>query len=125
MCPLRKVAVAFAAAVLVLAVGCGGSDEAGETASGATAARVTIQGRATDGTGTPVTGALVVPASLDRPSPAIPELAVLTDRDGRYTWRLPPGRYVLTVTAEGFAPASGTASADAGETVELDFTLTR
>lgn len=88
-----------------------------------TASRGMLEGRVTEEGGAPVVGALLVPTSLDEPSPAIPELAVLTDHDGRYSWRLPPGRYELRVTADGFVPAARTASVGAGETTELDFTL--
>ena len=57
----------------------------------------TVTGVVTSGAGRPVVGAAVLPKSLDEPSAPIPELAVTTDAAGRYSWRLRPGRYELTV----------------------------
>jgi hypothetical protein len=56
----------------------------------------TITGVVSD-EGRPAVGVVVLPKSLDEPSPPIPELAVATDASGRCSWRLWPGRYELTV----------------------------
>lgn len=55
----------------------------------------TAAGVVVDTAGQPVAGAMVVPRSLDIPAVAVPELAVLTDQQGRYVWHLRPGRYEL------------------------------
>jgi hypothetical protein len=75
--------------------------------------------------GKPVEGLLVTAASLDVPTKPIPELAVLTGADGRYFWPLSPGRYRLSVSPEGFRPASGTAMVEAGRRAVVNLALER
>ncbi|WP_420121356.1 carboxypeptidase-like regulatory domain-containing protein [Nakamurella sp.] len=102
-----------------------GGEDAPVSTDGAVGALGTAQARSVDGAvtdqdGRPVTGALVTPTSLDTPSTAIPEVAVFTDDQGRYSWVLPMGRYRLTVTANGYqqrsveisVPETGSATAD-------------
>lgn len=68
---------------------------------------------------------LVRAESLDQPSRPIPELGVLTGKDGRYFWPLSPGRYRISVSAEGYQSASGTATFKAGERATLNLTMQR
>ena len=75
-----------------------------------------VEGTVSDPRGGPVSGALVTPTSLDTPSTAIPEVAVLTDAGGRFQWVLPAGRYRMTVTAEGRREASVETEVPAGGT---------
>jgi hypothetical protein len=51
--------------------------------------------------GKPVSGVAVVAQSLDKPSPAIPDIAITTDAAGRYLWLLRPGNYELTFLLNG------------------------
>jgi hypothetical protein len=84
-----------------------------------------VEGRAIDAAGRPVSGGLVVPRSLDEPSPPIPELAVLTDKDGQYSWRLPAGNFEISISAQGFRTARKPVTVKAGQVSRLDFVLER
>jgi hypothetical protein len=75
--------------------------------------------------GSPIVGALVQPQALDVPRPPIPDLAVLTNSEGWYQWRLFPGTYTLVVSAQGYQSAAQVVTVHAGETARLDFTLER
>lgn len=98
------------------------SDDPGQSAS-RDAVMGTVTGVVTRGAA-PVVGAAVLPRSLDDPSQPIPELAVETDADGRYSWRLRPGRYELAVhEGEGEAVVTRPVTVTAGETATLDITL--
>jgi antitoxin (DNA-binding transcriptional repressor) of toxin-antitoxin stability system len=104
------------------AVSGGGSSS--EAPRGSTARGEGVEGLVTAG-GKPVADLLVTAASLDQPTRAIPELAVLTGADGRYFWPLSPGRYRLSVSPEGFQSASGTATVEAGRRAVVNFELAR
>ncbi|HEY5840792.1 MAG TPA: carboxypeptidase-like regulatory domain-containing protein [Mycobacterium sp.] len=84
-----------------------------------------VDGNVSDQEGKPVTGALVTPTSLDTPSKAIPEVAVFTNDEGRYSWVLPAGRYRITVTADGYQEASVETLVPEGGTATLDLQLRR
>lgn len=58
----------------------------------------TISGTVTLG-GKAIGGAMIVPTSLDDPPTAIPEKAVMSDAQGRYSWSLASGRYSLRAQA--------------------------
>jgi protocatechuate 3,4-dioxygenase beta subunit len=124
------------AAMAVLTMGCGADDtastgsQAPASPSAATAAppaarasqpAYAVTGVVRDTDGRPVPGTNVALTSLDRPANAVPEIAVLTDRAGRYQWpaSVPPGRYqVHATTSAGTAsavvdlPAAGRVTAD-------------
>jgi hypothetical protein len=80
-----------------------------------------LTGRVVSAAGAPVENALVTPRSLD--GGAVPEMAVLTDENGRYTWTLRPGRYQVSVSAEGFDTATAKATIVEHALTTLDFTL--
>jgi len=84
-----------------------------------------VTGRVINDSGQPVARALVQPRSLDANSPAIPEIAVFSDSNGQYAWRLSPGRYELTVTIDGFEPITMPAVVSSSQVTNLDFTLQR
>lgn len=91
------------------------------TAAGAPA-RLALTGAVQDTEGDPVNGALVRAVSLDTPVKSVPEIAVLTDRSGRYRWPavLPPGRYRLEVrTAIGTATKTVTVRPETTATANL------
>jgi hypothetical protein len=81
-----------------------------------------LSGRVTTHAGAPVVGALIQPRSLD--GDAVPEMAVVTEDDGGYSWTLGPGRYEVSVSAEGFTRATKPATVRKGQQTTLDFTLT-
>jgi hypothetical protein len=115
--PIHREAAAFH---LVPAAPAGAAPSPAPTAGGQG-----VEGRITDRQGRPIAGALVVPRSLDEPSPPIPEIAIVSDEQGRYAWRLPPGRYQLSVSAEGYRSAAKEAVVKPGEVTRLDFVLER
>jgi hypothetical protein len=84
-----------------------------------------LTGTVRDDAGMPVIGAMVTPRSLQSSGPPIPELAILSNQDGRYTWPLPPGNYELIVSADYHAPARGRATVRSGAVSTLDFVLRR
>lgn len=63
----------------------------------------TLTGTVRDAAGNPIEGVLVTPVSLDDPPAAVPEIAVISDAAGTYTWTLPPGRYELRFSGAGGA----------------------
>ena len=105
-----------------------GSDDAAVSSDDAVSHSATIQahgvdGKVSDQDGKSVTGALVTPTSLDTPSKAIPEVAVFTNDEGRYSWVLPAGRYRITVTADGYLEASMETDVPEDGTATLDLQL--
>lgn len=73
--------------------------------------------------GKPIARTVVRAESLDNPKQAIPQLAVKTREDGGYSWPLRPGRYRLTIKAEGYPPVSREVVVRPNEAAQLDFTL--
>lgn len=60
-----------------------------------------VDGRVLNANGTPVAGVMVQAASDGAQSGPIPELAIMTNRDGVFHWPLRPGRYVLSAAVPG------------------------
>lgn len=60
-----------------------------------------ISGQVRLPSGQPLRKVVVLARSLDRSPPPIPDIAITTDENGRYFWKLPPGRYELTFVREG------------------------
>lgn len=127
---LARLAFLVFCAILVSAMACRNPDQAvvstpgdarGE--SGRPQSQAGIEGRVTAADGTPVAGVFVQAESLDEPAQRIPEMAITTNDDGHYLWPLSPGRYRITVSAEGHEPASQTATVESGRLTELSFTL--
>ena len=83
----------------------------------------TLAGRVSDAAGRAIAGAWIAPAGLD--GQPVPEIGVLTDRRGDYTWSLLPGRYEITVGRQGYATTTKRVAIEAGETTTLDVTLRR
>jgi len=84
-----------------------------------------VDGMVSDQQGNPVTGALVTPTSLDTPSKAIPEVAVFTNTEGRFSWVLPAGRYRITVKADGYQEASAETEVPENGTATVDLKLSK
>jgi hypothetical protein len=83
----------------------------------------TVTGTVRDADGRPAGRALVVPSSVDAPPRPIPEIAVYSGQDGRYEWRLLPGRYALVSRAGNRHSAAVPVSVTAGQRVTADLTL--
>lgn len=83
-----------------------------------------VTGRVLDAAGHAVVGAIVVPQSSDTPPHPIPEIAVMTNNEGRYQWSLPPGQYTFTVHHESYAPTtSDKVTVTPGLVTSLDITV--
>ena len=120
--------VAFVAFILLASSGCSYSNEDSPVTSTGQVGIGSVEGivgRITDTRGQPIVGALVQPRSLDDPSPPIPEIAIVSDDNGRYTWQLSPGSYELSVSADGYRGMTKLTKVKAGQAATLDFTLER
>jgi len=84
-----------------------------------------VTGHIKDGDGAAVAGATVLARSVDVNGSPVPELAIVSDASGHYEWPLRPGRYELTVVADGYVRVSKRVGFRAGEVARLDFLLTR
>jgi catecholate siderophore receptor len=86
--------------------------------------RFTVTGRVYDPMRAPVPAARVevLPRS-GAASPASPAATALTDATGAFSIALPPGRYTLTVAADGFTAATVPIDAKAGERESRDVVL--
>lgn len=113
---------------MILASGLGGCATAGaespdspRSSDAGAAGTITqgISGTVTRADGTPVAGAFIAATSLDRPAPPIPEIAILTNETGRFTWPLQPGRYRLTALVDGDEIGTATAAVTAGALSEV------
>jgi Carboxypeptidase regulatory-like domain len=96
----------------------GGTAAAGQRSEG-------VSGRITNEDGRSVEGASVLASPLEPSGPAVPEMAVVSDADGRYQWPLRPGRYEITVVADGYGRVSKIAAVTASGSTTLDFVLSR
>ena len=95
--------VVLVGAVLALTA-CGGGDGgagspqpvSGSASPPAAPAVREVEGTVRDAAGRPLPGALVVPRPTDPGTPGVPEIAILSDAGGRFSWPLRPGSYELT-----------------------------
>jgi hypothetical protein len=118
---LLRCFLVIAASVLIPGACGGNSDQvptSPDTAATSELARAT--GRVADRDGTPVPGAILdVEALQGQPNPAIESIR-RTDEAGVYVLELAPGRWMLTIAAEGFRlerveldlPPAGTVTRD-------------
>jgi len=82
-----------------------------------------VVGRVTTSDDRSIKGAFIQPKSLDYPSQPIPEIAILSDGDGRYAWTLFPGNYEISVSVEGCQSVVKHVAVETGKVVKVDFTL--
>jgi hypothetical protein len=73
--------------------------------------------------GEAVVGAMIMPTPLSTVAPPVPEIAIITDKDGRYEWPLPPGPYQITVLIDGFRKQAKKVEIMPSQVSTLDFTL--
>ena len=82
-----------------------------------------IAGAVVDQRGTPLADVFVQVTPLDPAAGPVPEIAITTDRRGRYQWPLPPGRYAVSIAAPEFAPQSKEIVVEPGRLADLDFVV--
>ena len=100
---MPRLVVLVAAALALTACGGGAGADGGDPATpvsggGSSAAAPVVRqvdGTVRDDAGRPVRGALVVPRPVDADTPGVPEIAIVSDAGGRFSWPLRPGSYEL------------------------------
>lgn len=90
---------------------------------GGKATGAVVEGVVTDAAGKPVAGAVVMPKSADTPPQAVPEKAVFTDEQGRYTWTLSPGKYTLSISHNGAVTETEAVTVTEAQPAKLDVSL--
>ena len=88
-------------------------------------ARTGVAGTVRSPDGDTVSGAMIVARSLDSPTKPIPEIAILSNAQGKYLWPLKAGRYELTPVQDGRRGRPETVSVTSGAVTRLDLTLAR
>jgi hypothetical protein len=80
-----------------------------------------VVGRLVTSSRRPVADAQIAAQSLDQSARPVPEIAILSDAQGRFVWRLRPGRYRLAAIVDGreVAAATMTVAPERVTTVEL------
>jgi hypothetical protein len=118
----RLIPTIVAVAALVAGVGCATKMGPGESPvtsdHGEATAPGSVKGAVHSMDGRPVVAVMVVATSLDEPPRAVPEVAVVTDGDGRFEWPLKPGRYRLKATTPA-GSATRDVTVGAGDTDEV------
>lgn len=82
-----------------------------------------IHGRVTRTDGGPIIEASVLVRSLGTAGRPIPEVAMVTDAEGRFARTLPPGRYEVTVVAPDGRRQSREVSVGRTAQTQIDFSL--
>lgn len=71
--------------------------------------------------GNPLANVLIQAKSLgDQP---VPDLAIVSDNQGNYSWHLLPGKYEISVSVEGYQAASEIIMIKPSQVVQLNFDL--
>ena len=79
-----------------------------------------ITGRVSTATGQPIVDARITAQSLDHPARPIPDVAMLSDAQGVFTWPLPPGKYRISAISDEGEIASRPAIVTAGAVTTID-----
>ncbi|MGH1483781.1 MAG: carboxypeptidase-like regulatory domain-containing protein [Geminicoccales bacterium] len=83
-----------------------------------------VVGTVQNDSGEPIPNVLVQAFPLDPDSGPVPEIAILTDADGRYAWPLPPGRYRFSIVSETeMTETKDDVLVETGKRVELNFVI--
>ena len=86
----------------------------------ATQIREGVVGRLTTSSGRPIATAQITAQSLDQPTRPIPEIAILSDADGRFIWSLRPGRYRLAALVDGHEVAAVETAVEPGRVTNVE-----
>lgn len=82
--------------------------------------RTVLHGRITDAAGNPIARARI---SIPKASQPVPEIAYLSNADGKYTLSVPHGEYTLAVNADGFAQQTQNVTTQQEADIELNWVL--
>lgn len=103
-----------------------GSPDAMVTSNGtarAPVARKGVQGRVTFASGKPAANVFVQARSLGQPAVALPDIGILTNQAGDYSWPLPPGRFELNFIHNGKKLATRQVNVGRNRPARLDIQL--
>lgn len=78
-----------------------------------------VAGVVVDAAGTPLARVLVLPAPVGGGAGPVPDMAVQTGPDGRFRWRLRPGRYRLDAVRDGRTVGSVEATVAPGRETDI------
>jgi hypothetical protein len=84
-----------------------------------------IVGTVVDESGTPLAGVFVEVTPESSNAGPVPDMAILTDAQGKFEWRLGPGRYVVAVAPQGFRQNWMVVEVRAGRTTSANFIARR
>lgn len=110
------------------AVADGPSDKPVRSAGGGTAAVPIAEGvigRLVDAHGRPVDSAVISTTSRDRPARPVPDIAILTDAQGRFEWPLGAGTYRLAAVVHGREIAEAMVVVEPGCVASVDLFTAR
>lgn len=79
-----------------------------------------VAGRLLQAADRPVAHAVIAARSLDRPARAVPEIAIITNDDGRFQWPLRPGTYRLAAMLDGRQIAGATVTVEPGQVTAVE-----
>ena len=71
----------------------------------------------------PIVEAWIQAKSLDEPSNPIPEVAIVTNKEGRYKWPLVAGKYEISVFIDNRQYASKVVTVNPRQTTTLNFRI--
>jgi hypothetical protein len=78
-----------------------------------------VMGRLLQPEDIPISYAMISVTSLDKPSRPVPDIAILTDAKGRFTWPLRPGSYRLRAVVNGNEIAEAAVSVQSGQVTSV------
>jgi len=111
-------------AILLLLTACAGSDEPvsnDDVQTPAVQGAITeVVGTITDMDGNPLAEVGIAVTEGTAPTP---EILMLSGEDGKYTWTLPAGTFILMARKDGYKELSQEVVVVEGETTQLDFVL--
>jgi hypothetical protein len=79
-----------------------------------------VAGRLVAPSGEPVAGAWITARPLGGSAGPVPEIAILSDAEGRFAWPLGPGRYRFAAVVEGREIAAAMATVEPGRVARLE-----
>jgi len=80
-----------------------------------------VTGFVTTMDGRPIVEAWIQAKSLDKPTNPIPEIAIVTNKEGKYKWPLVAGKYEISVSIDNRQYANKVVTVKPGQTTTLNF----
>jgi hypothetical protein len=80
-----------------------------------------VIGTVRDQAGNPLPEVFVQAVPVDPTAGPVPDIAIVTDAEGRYVWPLPPGRYQLSIAPATAASQTKEVVVEAGKRTSVNF----